>query len=61
MPQAERSKLCIYNRRTSCHHCSGYGVVSDYRGGDFNGAMECDECEGTGYLPARDEKGRFIK
>lgn len=45
----------------TCGDCSGYGIVSDYRGGDFNGAMECDECEGSGYVRPRDAKGRFLK
>jgi len=31
-----------------CAYCNGYGVVSDYRGGDFNGAMECPRCNGSG-------------
>jgi hypothetical protein len=33
----------------SCGCCSGYGVVSDYSGGDFNGPTECDACGGQGY------------
>jgi DnaJ-class molecular chaperone len=37
-------------RTTECPNCRGYGVVSDYRGGDFNGAYECTECGGCGIL-----------
>ena len=33
-------------RTQTCGSCSGYGVVSDYRGGDFNGAMDCPSCWG---------------
>lgn len=43
-----------------CSGCAGYGLISDYHGGDFNGAMECSECEGTGYVRPRDKKGRFL-
>ena len=31
-------------RTIPCVHCNGYGMVSDYRGGDFNGAEECNHC-----------------
>ena len=34
---------------TGCGCCRGYGVVSDYSGGDFNGATECDACGGQGF------------
>ncbi len=34
--------------RIKCDACRGYGVVSDYRSGDFDGAMECSACGGAG-------------
>jgi hypothetical protein len=34
---------------TTCGCCRGYGMVSDYRGGDFNGAMGCDGCGEQGF------------
>lgn len=34
-------------REISCV-CGGHGIVSDYGGGDFNGAKECAECGGSG-------------
>ena len=37
-----RTEICVY--------CDGHGLVSDYRGGDFNGAMECSECNGSGRI-----------
>lgn len=46
-----------------CHECNGHGVVSDYGpfGDDFYGPQECKTCQGGGRVPARDEKGRFVK
>ena len=35
-------------KRVKCSVCDGYGVVSDYRSGDFDGAMECLSCN-SGY------------
>ena len=28
----------------TCVHCQGYGLVNDYGGGDFNGAVDCPRC-----------------
>jgi hypothetical protein len=33
-------------KQETCGHCRGYGVVSDYAGGDFNGAKDCSQCAG---------------
>lgn len=33
-------------RIARCGVCSGHGIVSDYRGGDFNGARDCESCFG---------------
>ena len=33
-------------KQETCGSCRGYGVVSDYSGGDFNGPMDCDHCVG---------------
>jgi len=33
-------------KQVTCGNCRGYGVVSDYSGGDFNGAMDCPHCGG---------------
>ncbi len=35
--------------KIKCGSCRGYGVVSDFRGDDFNGAMDCSECGGAGH------------
>lgn len=43
--KAERAKW----RTIQCSSCAGYGVVSDFRGGDFNGAMDCRSCGGKGF------------
>jgi DnaJ-class molecular chaperone len=47
----------------TCWNCRGYGLVADYGsfGMDFYGDKECDVCEGTGNVFARDRKGRFVK
>lgn len=37
-------------KKTKCSGCSGYGLVSDYSGGDFNGPKECNDCDGAGVL-----------
>lgn len=36
--------------KVKCADCMGYGQVSDYRGDDFHGAVDCSECGGTGSL-----------
>ena len=43
-------------REDSCGQCRGYGVVSDYSGGDFDGAAECPGCGGIGgyYVSEKD-------
>lgn len=35
-----------------CPNCSGHGQVSQYSAGgaDFEGAMECRDCNGTGTI-----------
>ena len=33
-------------RTVRCESCRGYGMVSDFRSGDFEGAMECPDCSG---------------
>lgn len=37
-------------REERCRTCGGCGVVSDYSGEDFNGAMECPRCDGGGQI-----------
>ena len=39
--------------------CGGSGQVSDYSGGDFNGAKECNACKGNGAY-WRTPKGRYV-
>lgn len=34
--------------KATCGCCRGYGLVSDYTGGDFNGPKECEACFGHG-------------
>ncbi len=46
--------------KTICYVCSGHGLVSDYSGGDFNGATECDRCDGTGRVWLS-PKGAIVK
>lgn len=35
-------------RTVNCGNCAGCGMVSDFRGGDFNGPMDCPDCGGSG-------------
>jgi hypothetical protein len=37
-------------REETCGACRGYGLVSDYSGGDFNGAMGCESCGEQGFV-----------
>jgi len=36
--------MAVEWRWKECAICRGYGVVSDYSGGDFQGAKDCDAC-----------------
>lgn len=33
-----------------CSSCDGHGLASSYGGGDFLGADECCDCNGSGYI-----------
>ena len=46
-----------YPRFMSCSCCSGSGLVLDCYDGS---PTECHECDGTGKVIARDERGRFL-
>lgn len=39
----------------ACSRCGGHGMVQD-TGGQ---ARDCPECDGSGYVRARDKRGRF--
>lgn len=47
-------------RVTKCGTCRGYGVVSRYVGGDFDGPGECPECEGGGTIYLRPTGHAFL-
>jgi hypothetical protein len=49
-------------RRARCFACGGHGMVSAYTfdGSDFDGAKECDRCEGAGFV-WRTPKGRYMR
>jgi RecJ-like exonuclease len=43
-----------------CYDCGGYGVVSVYSYCDFEGAGECNVCDGSGQL-WMSKKGRLAR
>ncbi len=47
-------------KRTLCHNCSGYGLVSVYSYDDFEGVGECSVCDQRGFI-AVSPKDRLAK
>lgn len=51
-------------RIITCPACDGHGMVSVYTigGTDFDGAGECDDCNGTGnvYVSSRDRLAKWL-
>lgn len=36
--------------KMQCSDCGGHGLVSSYSANDFEGAAECNVCEGSGFI-----------
>ena len=47
-------------KKIQCHNCGGHGMVSVYSYNDFEGADECNTCDGRGTI-AISPKDRVAK
>ena len=47
-------------KKVTCFKCLGYGQVAAYSLGDFDGARECETCNGSGVV-YKTPKGRYVK
>lgn len=59
--EMENRTLTINRNIVTCFACRGTGQEAHYAsdGSDFLGPRECGQCKGSGWLRARDRRGRF--